>query len=50
MQMGLPPDTPIVIDMSLAQPFYDVFNAVDEWQRRSTRKSGRTPVYHRQAP
>ncbi len=38
MQMSLPPDTPIVIDMSLAQPFYDVFDAVDEWQRRSNRK------------
>jgi hypothetical protein len=38
MQMGLPPDTPIVVDMSLAQPFYDVFDAVDNWQRRSDRK------------
>jgi hypothetical protein len=43
MQMGLPPDTPVVIDMSLAQPFYDVFNAVDEWQRRSTRKLDELP-------
>ncbi len=43
MQMGLPPDTPLVIDMSLAQPFYDVFNAVDEWQRRSTRKLDELP-------
>ena len=33
MQMGLPPDTAVVVDMSLAQPFYDVFNAVDDWQR-----------------
>ena len=35
MQMSLPPDTPIVVDMSLAQPFYDVFDAVDDWQRRA---------------
>ena len=43
MQMGLPPDTPLVVDMSLAQPFYDVFNAVDEWQRRSTRTLDELP-------
>jgi hypothetical protein len=43
MQMGLPPDTPLVIDMSLAQPFYDVFNAVDEWQRKSTRTLDQLP-------
>ena len=30
MQLSLPPDTPIVVDMSLAQPFYDVFDAVDD--------------------
>jgi hypothetical protein len=43
MQMSLPPDTPIVIDMSLAQPFYDVFNNVDEWQRKSTRRLDELP-------
>ena len=43
MQMGLPPDTPLVVDMSLAQPFYDVFNAVDDWQRRSDRKLDELP-------
>ena len=37
MQMGLPPDTPIVVDMSLARPFYDAFNAVDDWQRNPKR-------------
>ena len=26
------------MDMSLAQPFYDVFDAVDKWQRRSDRQ------------
>ena len=43
MQMGLPPDIPIVVDMSLAQPFYEVFDAVDEWQRRSDRTSKNCP-------
>jgi len=38
IQMSLPPDIPMVVDMSLAQPFYDVFNAVDNWQRKSDRK------------
>ncbi len=37
MQLGMPPDMPLVVDMSLAQPFYDVFDAVDRWQRNPTR-------------
>jgi hypothetical protein len=44
MQMGIPPDTPVIVDMSLAQPFYDVFNRVDEWQRRSNRKLDELPA------
>src|SRR5262249_9734888 len=43
MQLSLPPDIPLVLDMSLAQPFYDVFNAVDDWQRRSDRKLEELP-------
>ncbi len=43
MQLSLPPDTPIVVDMSLAQPFYDVFNAVDNWQRRGDRQLEELP-------
>ncbi len=43
MQMGIPPDTPLVVDMSLAQPFYDVFNAVDAWQRRADRSLNELP-------
>ena len=30
--------------MSLAQPFYDVFNEVDAWQRRGTRKLDELPA------
>ena len=37
MQLGMPPDMPLVVDMSLAQPFYDVFDAVDTWQRNPNR-------------
>ena len=43
MQLSLPPDTPIVVDMSLAQPFYDVFDAVDRWQRRPDRDLNELP-------
>jgi hypothetical protein len=43
MQLSLPPDTPIIIDMSLAQPFYDVFDAVDKWQRRPDRDLDELP-------
>ena len=40
MQLGLPPDMPLVVDMSLAQPFYDVFDCVDNWQRQSDPQPG----------
>ncbi len=37
-QLGLPPDTPMVPDLSLFQPYLDVFTEVDEWQRAKDRK------------
>ncbi len=37
-QIGLPPDTPIVPDVSLFQPYLDVFAEIDEWQRSAKRK------------
>jgi hypothetical protein len=37
-QLGLPPDTPMVPDMSLYQPYLDVFTEIDEWQRKADRK------------
>ncbi len=43
MQMSLPPDLPLVVDMSLAQPFYDVFNKVDAWQRDAKRSLDQLP-------
>jgi hypothetical protein len=37
-QIGVPPDTPMVPDVSLFQPYLDVFAEIDEWQRRKDRK------------
>ncbi|AMV38998.1 TolC family protein [Planctomyces sp. SH-PL62] len=37
MQMGLPTDTPLTVDLSLYQPFQDVFLEIDEWQRNPKR-------------
>ena len=37
-QIGLPPDTPVVPDVSLFQPYLDVFAEIDEWQRGKNRK------------
>lgn len=37
-QLGLPPDTPMVPDLSLFQPYLDVFSEIDEWQRDPKRK------------
>jgi hypothetical protein len=44
MQLGMPPDLPLVIDMDLAQPFYDVFDAVDVWQRKPDRSLDDLPA------
>jgi hypothetical protein len=44
MQLGMPPDTAIVMDQSwLGKPFYDVFNAVDGWQKRGDRQLNELP-------
>jgi hypothetical protein len=42
-QLGLPPDTPMVPDLSLVQPYLDTFTEIDEWQRRSDRKMEDVP-------
>jgi hypothetical protein len=44
MQLGMPPDMPLVVDMSLAQPFYEVFDAVDTWQRNPLRSLDDLPA------
>ncbi len=44
IQLGMPPDTPIVMDQTfLGKPFYDVFNAIDKWQRRPERNLNELP-------
>ncbi|MGA7495972.1 MAG: hypothetical protein WBX00_04515 [Isosphaeraceae bacterium] len=42
-QIGLPPDTPVVPDVSLFQPYLDVFAEIDEWQRNKNRKMEDVP-------
>ncbi len=44
MQMGLPPDTPIVLDMHLFQPFFEVFDGVDRWQKDPKRSMDQLPT------
>src|SRR5262249_18012904 len=43
MQMGLPPDTPIVIDQHFVRPFYEVFDGVDRWQKDPKRSLDQLP-------
>jgi hypothetical protein len=50
-QLGMPPDTPIVMDQSfLGTPFYNVFDAVDGWQRRPERNLNELPGIIGQLP
>jgi hypothetical protein len=37
-QLGLPPDTPLMVDISLMQPYLDVFKQIDNWQALKNRK------------
>lgn len=37
VQLGLPPDTPIVLDLGLVQPFRDAFQKIDDWQKNKAR-------------
>jgi hypothetical protein len=37
IQLGLPPDVPMIPDLGLAQPFFDVFSSIDRWQRNPGR-------------
>ncbi len=50
MQLGMPPDTPLVIDQHLMQPFYDVFNGVDNWQRNPNRTLEELPDIIKRLP
>ncbi|WP_165071013.1 TolC family protein [Paludisphaera rhizosphaerae] len=37
MQMGLPTDTPLTVDLGIYYPFRDVFRQIDNWQRNPKR-------------
>jgi hypothetical protein len=37
IQLGMPPDTPVVLDRALLLPFRRVFDAVEEWQKDKDR-------------
>jgi hypothetical protein len=49
-QMGLPPDTPLVVDRSLTQGFKKTFNDIDEWQRDPKRDMTDLPKIVAQLP
>lgn len=50
MQLGLPPDLPMVIDLSLTQGFRDVFTRIDDWQREADRDLADLPHLVDQVP
>ena len=43
IQMGLPPDVPLILDRSLTRKFHDTFNAIDRWQRNPRRELSELP-------
>lgn len=49
-QLGLPPDTPMVPDLSLVQPYLDAYTDIDEWQRDPKRKLEDIPVLVNRIP
>jgi hypothetical protein len=44
MQMGLPPDVPMVVDQHFVKPFYEVFDGVDRWQKDPKRTLDQLPA------
>jgi len=43
VQLGMPPDTPVVLDRALLIPFQKVFGAVEQWQKNKDRDLGDLP-------
>ncbi len=43
MQLGLPPDVPLVLDSGLTQTFTEIFDAIDDWQRNPRRELTELP-------
>lgn len=50
MQLGLPPDLPLIIDMNLTQGFRDVYGKIDDWQREPDRDLADLPGLVEQVP
>jgi hypothetical protein len=43
IQLGLPPDTPVIPDVGLIQPFRDAYERIDVWQRNKNRSLDELP-------
>ncbi len=43
IQLGMPPDTPVVLDRALLRPFQKVFDEVEEWQKNKDRDLDQLP-------
>src|SRR5262249_48704483 len=50
LQIGMPPDVPLVLDRSLTKNFTKTFNDVDEWQRDPDRNISDLPKIAAQLP
>lgn len=50
MQMGLPTDTPLTVDLGLYQPFKDVYMELDRWQRNPRRDLKELPAIVEKVP
>jgi hypothetical protein len=45
MQIGMPPDVPMMLERSITRPFKLVFDAIDEWQRDGNRRIEDLPKF-----
>jgi hypothetical protein len=50
MQMGLPPDTPLILDRRINRTFKQVYDEVDEWQRDPKRELDLLDVFANRLP
>jgi hypothetical protein len=50
VQLGLPPDLPLVVDRGLTQPFRDVFSQVDRWFGDENRDPAELPRFVERLP
>jgi hypothetical protein len=50
VQLGLPPDVPMVPELGLAEPFRNVFSTIDKWQLDADRKLEDLPALVERIP